>query len=38
VHTLFEKDTCKMDRGVMVLIKLVRIGTLYKLLGNVDLT
>jgi hypothetical protein len=38
VHTLFQKDTCKMVRGVMVLMKGVRIGTLYKLLGNVNLT
>jgi hypothetical protein len=38
VHTLFQKDTCKMVRGVMVLMKGVQIGTLYKLLGNVDST
>ena len=36
VHTLFQKDSCKMGRGVMVLMKGVHIGTLYKLLGNVD--
>jgi hypothetical protein len=37
VDTLFHKDTCKMVRGVMVLMKGVWIGTLYKLLGNVNL-
>jgi hypothetical protein len=36
VHTLFHKDTCKMVRYVMVLMKGVWIETLYKLLGNVD--
>jgi hypothetical protein len=38
VHTLFQKDLCKMVRGVMVLMKGVWIGTLYKLLGSVDST
>jgi hypothetical protein len=38
VHTLFPKDTCKIAKYVMVLIKGVWIGTLYKLLGNVDST
>jgi hypothetical protein len=38
VHTLFQKDSCNMARGVMVLMKGVLIGTLYKLLGSVDLT
>jgi hypothetical protein len=38
VHTLFHKDTCNMVRGMMVLMKGFRIGTLYKLLGNVDST
>jgi hypothetical protein len=38
VHTLFYNDSCKMVRGVMVLMKGVRIGTLYKLLGSVDST
>jgi hypothetical protein len=38
VHTLFQKDSCKMVRGVMVLMKGVWIGTLYKLLGSVDST
>jgi hypothetical protein len=37
VHTLFQKDTCKMVKGLMVLMK-VWIGTLYKLLVNVDST
>jgi hypothetical protein len=36
VHTLFHKYSCKMVRGVMVLMKGVHIGTLYKLLGNVN--
>jgi hypothetical protein len=38
VHTLFQKDSCKMVRGAMVLMKGVWIGTLYNLLGNVDST
>jgi hypothetical protein len=38
VHTLFQKDLCKMVRGVMVLLRGVQIGTMYKLLGNVDST
>jgi hypothetical protein len=38
VHTLFYKDSCKMVRGVVVLMKGFQIGTLYKILGNVDLT
>jgi hypothetical protein len=37
-HTLFKKDTCKMVRGAMVLMKGVHIGTLHKFLGNVDST
>jgi len=37
-HTLFQKDLCNMVRGVMVLMRGVWIGTLYKLSGNVDLT
>jgi hypothetical protein len=36
VHTLFQKDSCKMVRGAMVLMRGVQIGTLYKLLGNFD--
>jgi hypothetical protein len=36
VLTLFHKDTCKLVRGVMVLMKGVHIGTLYKLLGNAN--
>jgi hypothetical protein len=35
VQTLLQKDSCKMVRGVMGLMKGVRIGTLYKLLGSV---
>jgi hypothetical protein len=38
VHTLFQKDSCNMVRGVMVLMKGVQIGTLYMLLGSVDST
>jgi hypothetical protein len=38
VHTLFQKDSCKMVKGAMVLMKGVWIGTLYKLLGNFDST
>jgi hypothetical protein len=38
VHTLFKKDLCKMVRDAMVLMRGVRISTLYKLLGNVNLT
>jgi hypothetical protein len=34
VHTLFQKDSCKIVRGAMILMKRVCIGTLYKLLGN----
>jgi hypothetical protein len=34
VKTIFEKGTCRMVRGAMVLKKGVRFGTLYKLLGN----
>jgi hypothetical protein len=33
VHTLFQKDMCKMVRGTMVLMKGVHIATLYKFLG-----
>ena len=38
MHTLFQKDLCNMVRGAMVLMIEVWIGTLYKLLGNVDST
>jgi hypothetical protein len=38
LHTLFQKDSCNMVRGAMVLMRGVNIGTLYKLLGNVDLS
>ena len=34
VKTVFEKETCRMVRGVMVLLKGVHIGTLYKILGS----
>ena len=36
VHTVFQKDSCNMVRGVMVLMKGVWIGSLYKMLGNVN--
>jgi hypothetical protein len=36
VHTLFQNDMCNMVKFTIVLMKGVRIGTLYKLLGNVD--
>jgi hypothetical protein len=34
VKTMFEKETSRMVRGEMVLLKGVHIGTLYKLLGS----
>jgi hypothetical protein len=34
VKTIFEKGTCRMVRGAMVLMRGVRFGTLYKLLGS----
>ena len=34
VKTVFEKDTCKMVQGALVLMRGVRIGTLYKLQGS----
>jgi hypothetical protein len=34
VKTIFEKETCRMVRGAMVLLKGVRFGTLYKLQGR----
>jgi hypothetical protein len=34
VKTIFEKGTCRMVRGAMVLMKGVWFGTLYKLLGS----
>jgi hypothetical protein len=34
VKTIFEKETCRMVRGAMVLMKGVQFGTLYKLQGN----
>ena len=33
VKSVFEKETCRMVRGAMVLLQGVRIGTLYKLQG-----
>jgi hypothetical protein len=38
VHTLFYKDSCKMVRGTMVLMKIFQIGTIYNMLGNVEST
>jgi hypothetical protein len=34
VKTIFEKETCKMVQGVMVLLKRVWFGTMYKLQGR----
>jgi hypothetical protein len=34
VETIFEKETCGMVRGLMVFLKGVQIGTLYKLRGS----
>jgi hypothetical protein len=34
VKTMFEKETCRMVRGEMVLLKGVQFGTLYKLQGS----
>jgi hypothetical protein len=34
VKTIFEKNTCKMVQGAMVLMRGVHCGTLYKLLGR----
>jgi hypothetical protein len=34
VKTLFEKETCRMVQGAMVLLKGVWFGTLYKLKGS----
>jgi len=34
VKTIFEKETCRMVRGAMVLIKGIWFGTLYKLQGS----
>jgi hypothetical protein len=33
VKTIFEKETCRMVRGEMVLLRGFRFGTLYKLQG-----
>ena len=35
VKTIFEKGTCKMVRGEMVLMKGVQFGNLYKMLGSI---
>jgi hypothetical protein len=34
LKTIFEKETCRMVRGAMLLLKGVRCGTLYKLQGS----
>jgi hypothetical protein len=34
VKKIFEKETCRMVQGEMVLLKRVHIGTLYKMLGS----
>jgi hypothetical protein len=36
VHTQFHMDICRIVIGAMLLMKLIHIGNLYKLLGNVD--
>ena len=36
VWTMFEKDTCKMVRGDVVLMRGIKIGTMYKLLGKTN--
>lgn len=35
VQTVFEKETCTVIRGAMVLMRGVWVGTLYKLLGSI---
>ena len=35
VKTVFEKETCRMVRGEMVLLNGFQIGTLYKFQGNI---
>jgi hypothetical protein len=35
LKTIFEKETCRMVQGAMVLLKGVWIGTLYKLQGSI---
>jgi hypothetical protein len=34
VKTIFEKKTCRMVRGAMMLLKGIRFGNLYKLQGS----
>ena len=36
IHTIFDKDSCKMVRREMVLMRGMRIGTLYKLMERTD--
>ena len=38
VWTMFEKHTCKMVQGAMVLMRGIMIGTVYKLLGKLAAT
>jgi hypothetical protein len=38
VHTIFERDSCKITKGSMVFMRGVQMRTLYKLLGNFDST
>jgi hypothetical protein len=35
VKIVFEKETCRMVRGGMVLLKGIQIATLYKLMGSI---
>jgi hypothetical protein len=34
VKTIFEKETCKMVQGAMVMLKGIQFGTLYKMQGR----
>ena len=36
VQNVFEKDTCKLGWGAMILMRGIKMGTLYKLLGRTD--
>jgi hypothetical protein len=38
VHNICEKDSCKMVKGVAVLMRGVQIGNLYKFLGSFNST
>ena len=36
VHTIFEKDSCKMVQVVIVLRRVVQIAKIYKISGRID--